>query len=214
MNYFERYKARMNAQGVSTEDALINRTKHYISSVFRDSPFSSIVIIDEEEHDAIIVPGKNSTEKKIVFMPDEQIKRGAIVEFENKTWLLLDVDDNLIYPVGNIKLCNNYLILQSESVRQIIGYDNVGRPIYEEIQGEAVSIPCVAETQLYIPDDDNPINLSNDRLVLVIPYTDNPALKVDTVFTMYGLNYKITGLDMTNVFENQGIIKVLSERVQ
>lgn len=214
MNYFDRYKARMKAQGASAEDALINRTKRYINSVFKDSPFSSIVVIDGLELDAIVVPGKDSTQKKIIFMPDEVVKRGAVVKFEDKTWILLDVDYNLIYPVGEMKLCNNQLVLEGDPIKQLIGHDNVGRPIYDEVPGEPTIIPCVAETQLYIADDNKPINLSNDRMVLTIPYTIHPKLKADTVFNMYGLNYKITGLDMTKVYDDQGIIKILSERVQ
>jgi hypothetical protein len=140
---------------------------------------------------------------------------GSIVEHDSKTWLVPShIDDIKIYVKGIIRLCNSILTIPGDTTKTQTGTDSMGRPIYSETTSPSTSLPCIAESKVYMSQDQEPINLPNGRLVVTIPFTDNGKIKLNFEFDMYGNRYKISHLDRSQVIGTVGILQLTADLVQ
>jgi hypothetical protein len=58
------------------------------------------------------------------------------------------------------------------------------------------------------------INLPSERMFITVKYDDNAKLiKENDTFDMYNREYKVVGIDFSNVFNDKGIITLTTERV-
>ena len=56
-------------------------------------------------------------------------------------------------------------------------------------------------------------NLPYNNLSVTMSYSTNENIKEGKTFNMYGLDYKIIGIDYSKVLNNVGIIQLLADRV-
>lgn len=140
---------------------------------------------------------------------------GDLVKINEENWLVTTVpEDNSISQEATIEQCNNTLDIVGKPVEVIVGYDPMGRPIYETVPGDITSYPCIVKTSFYMSEDDKQINLPSGRIQITIQYTDNPDIVEDTEFAMYSRTYRIVGLDYTQSINKKGLIVILADRVQ
>lgn len=211
MNAFEIYKSRLKAYGDNLEESYINTTKQSINNAFSQSPFSKTVIINEIEYEAIIDQGKDSNEKKILFIPDVIFNKGIIVNYSSKDYLIIDFEDNEMYPSGIMRLCNSTYKLKGEPTQTIVGYDYRQAPIYETVEGIPTLIPCIAENKIYTNDNNQAINLPDNQIKVTIPYTVHEDIAINKEFTMFDTVYKIIAVDKTQSIDNVGLMVITGQ---
>lgn len=58
------------------------------------------------------------------------------------------------------------------------------------------------------------VNLPSERMLIAITYNDiSKLIKENDEFDMYSRQYKVVGIDFSNVFNDKGIITLTTERV-
>lgn len=226
MGYFELYKTRVNAHGNSVVESRENATRNLIESSFKDSSAYLVVKINGENVDARLIHRNVYEIKALQFKPDTLFVVGEIVDIEvsngiggtnTEKWIITNFEKDELFPRADIQLCNNTLTIQTGTTQTLIGYDDLGRPIYEETP-DYDNFPCITErtTNLYT-DFDNPINLPEGRMFVTIPYTDEEVIKEGLEFNMYGSKHKIVTVDKTKTYDNgqnvSGIIILIVEKI-
>ena len=150
-----------------------------------------------------------------MFRPGESVAEGEIIKIDNKYWLFYNFNYDDFNPKGYLELCNEVFKVQIDTEKEIVGEDDLGRPIYDEtpIYHET---RCVARGQLLNTrmNKDDPINLPDGRINVAIPYVENNGVEVGVEFTIFDNKYKIRDIDFSNVLDGIGIIKFIAERQQ
>lgn len=158
----------------------------------------------------------SSSEIKKVIGYIEDIKRGNIVEIEDKKWLITTYpEDNKIYRKAEMELCNFNFPIATGTTQVLIGKDSLGRPVYET-QTTYTYYPCVIKSTLSAVTENNSINLPNDYLLATLPYNDNTKLiKLNTEINYYDNTYKVTNFDFSGVIngENEGTFLIMLNHV-
>ncbi|STO12867.1 Uncharacterised protein [[Flavobacterium] thermophilum] len=210
---FELYKKRLLSYGNDDKDVVLNNTQHMINKSFADSFGYSVVKIDDVDTEVVIVNKDDSTQKELLLRPNQTVKKGATVLIGTQYYLVTDFNGNGINQKAKIKLCNNFFVLKGEVTRIIVSYDIFGDPIYEEINGSSIEIPCIVETSITTDDTDEAINLPEGRIRVTIPYTEHEDVAIDKEFIMYNEKYKIIGIDHTQSINNEGLLIIHGQRV-
>lgn len=107
---WEQYCSRAEARGLTRRDALLKRTKRNLLNKETDSLSFHKVLIDEEERQVTIIDSDNLNEKRIISLPGEDLKCGALVEWMNNYWLITERDaNNEVNTRAKLRQCN-YLL--------------------------------------------------------------------------------------------------------
>ncbi|TPF17935.1 hypothetical protein [Priestia megaterium] len=218
MSIFDDYTKRVKNTGDSIANSLGNSTKTSISQSFKDSPFYKIVDIYHNglanKYGVRIVETNNYLIRELLFLPDTKIKRGSIAEFNNYKWLVMDFNDNDLFAKARAKQCNNSITLTSNSGESvIIGYDELGRPVYDDVENEKIIIPCICDTVVQNDDTERAVNLPQEQMLVIIPYTEHEDLDYDKELILYGSHFKIIGIDDTESIDKVGLRRLTLERV-
>src|SRR5690606_8166825 len=96
---------------INARDVHINNTKAVINQLFLNNPSAKRVRFNdstEEKLVGIVEDTKNSTSKRIIMPPDESLKPGWIVHWNDEIWLCMQADksNKEIYESGYIEKCN------------------------------------------------------------------------------------------------------------
>jgi hypothetical protein len=167
----------------------------------------------------VVIQSKNSYNSKgdtsYIIGKKGDLNIGSIVDHDNKKWLIPShIDDFKIYVKGVIQFCNSTLTIPGDTTKTQTGTDSMGRPIYDETTSPSTSLPCIAESKVYMSEDQEPINLPNERLVVTIPYTNNDKIKLNFEFDMYGNRYEVSHVDRSQVIGTVGILQLTADLVQ
>jgi len=117
-NYFDIYKQRVAVKGTNVVESLANATKYIIKKEFKYSPFYKQGIINGESIDVRIVEneistttneGKSDNQKQLLLLPDTVVKIGDIINIENENWLVIDFNNNEIFPEAKVNICHTSL---------------------------------------------------------------------------------------------------------
>jgi len=118
LNFIDKYRSRLIIAGGNARDEKIISTKQLINHVFRDDPNYYVVPISGVDIEARIyskntgnAPFDNSRNKFIQFLdPNYLPLLGSYVFWNNRYWMIIDVDDgDTIQNTGVIRECNYFL---------------------------------------------------------------------------------------------------------
>lgn len=112
--YFDVWKKKMINNGGNEVQSRINTSKDFFNRNFTNDPSYRLaklkkrdVTIEETDLDTRIVNIDTDTKKKKLYLrPDTNVEVGDHIKYPNKTYLVLEVEDNLISPYAESKQCN------------------------------------------------------------------------------------------------------------
>lgn len=181
------------------------------------SPEMYTVSVDGKSKNIIIQSTTNYNERRILFKQND-LSWGDIVIHENEKWLVTERPFfNKIHEKSKIKLCNNTMKF-SHLTDGIFEYDRMGNKIWiEEPTEVAVNFPCVLESISSLntkTTTGEQINIPEGDMVLQILYTDNDELiHITSEFKMFNSTYRISGIDRSKVYNNQGVLVLVVSRI-
>jgi hypothetical protein len=114
MNYDDAYKTMLLNRGGNVNNSDIKNSKDSINRKFKNDPSYKLarlkkrdITIDETDLDTRIVNIDTDTKKKKLYLrPDTNVEVGDYIKYPDKTYLVLEVEDNLISPYAESKQCN------------------------------------------------------------------------------------------------------------
>ena len=142
-------------------------------------------------------------------------KFGDVIDYSQYKWIIVDfvLSDHKMYDKGVMELCNDVLVIEGDPIKTQVGTDPMGRPIYEDIAGEPLIINCITTNRIMSSQDGIGIKLPDNRLEITIPFIIHDKIIENTNFIMNNRAYKIFGLDYSSVINQNGIIKIMAERI-
>ena len=144
------------------------------------------------------------------------IERGNLIEYSDEYWLVVTKpEDNRIYRKAEVRLCSATFPVKLEDKKIFIGYDNLGRPVYDIVAGEIVNVPCVVkmnDASTAIADVNEPVNLLANQVMVTIPYTEAPSIELNEQFNLYNETYRIIRIDPSSSINKVGILRITGER--
>lgn len=219
----ERLTNRYNEQyqsSITHFDILISSDRANI--IYRDNIlYKCIVDYGNPLKKGAISSQTNKLKREVLTKHEDNFKGGDIVEFEYKvskekqTHLFLqNLETKDGYDLSVMQFCNSTLTIPGDIVKTQVGTDLMGRAIWDETESPSTTLSCIAESKVYMSQDQEPINLPNGRLIVTIPYTDNAKVKLNFKFDMYGNSYEVSHVDRSQVIGTVGIIKLTADLVQ
>ncbi|MFT9819408.1 hypothetical protein [Lysinibacillus sp. NPDC056185] len=114
---------------------------------------------------------------------------------------------------GTLEYCN-YSIEQWEEIKTLIGYDHLGRPVYDYVNTKVGEIPAILKYKDFSISSNEAVNLN--KPIYEITVRDNEAaktyfgLEADTYanVTVYDVTYRIINVD----YSKQGLIRIRLEK--
>lgn len=110
MSMWESYERKMEALGSTKRSASFKRETHFVETKLKESLSYQHALIDAEDREVAIIDLDNLNEKKIISLPGENIRCGALVRWADNYWLVNEKDaNNEIYTRAKLLQCN-YLL--------------------------------------------------------------------------------------------------------
>jgi hypothetical protein len=216
MSYLDIYRQRVLANGEKSTDTIINASKETIKNNLNNSLFTETFLVNGIEYSGLVTQGKTSDEKKLLFLPDVKIDIGSVVELKSKFYLIMDFLSegiNEIYPTATLRLTNStYPIQSGNKTREIMGYDQFGKPLYSYVYEINKNVPCIVESGIVQTDTNAQLVIPKNTVYVTLQYQTSETLIENYEFTMYNNKYKIKDIDYTKVINDKGIIKIIAER--
>lgn len=172
----------------------IDNTMVFINENFTDSPFFHPILLNGMEIDAIVNDESSPNEKTILLRPNDKIDKGEVIEFSNHYWLVMEFNQDEVYPTLKVRLCNQRL-------RNI---EN----------GSEIPVVAVGKRTDFDEDEDYLIVTTNEITVFA-SFQLAKNIELTDTFTMNGKAYEVIGIDdVTEVYNNKGIIKFTVEKTE
>ena len=153
---------------------------------------------------------------KIVGYP-EDIERGNLIVHDNETWLIATKPEtNRVYRKAEMKLCTAVFPIVTKGTEVLLGYDDIGRPVYEYTNDTAVNVPCVVkmnDASTAIADTNKAANLLDNQVMVTIPYQESPSIEYNERFELYRDTYRIIRINPADSINGVGILHITGERV-
>lgn len=113
-NTWELYDKLITADGETMQERSITRAKRDYVFGGRSSLSKKKVVINDEQREILIISSKSIHTKTILSMPDEPFFEGDYVIWQNRYWLISDIDmENEIQYRGSMMECNRTLRWQN-----------------------------------------------------------------------------------------------------
>lgn len=143
------------------------------------------------------------------------IQHGDWVTYNSHDYLVIfEPEDRDFFKSAKMRKCNTSLPLSGEPELVDTGEtDWRGDPIYEEVPGEPIYLPCIVESRVNAEGVSEAINLPEGTLLITIPFTEHKDLVRDGSITVYGEPYKIYNVDQTQSLNKTGILIISAKRV-
>lgn len=165
MSYFDSYKKRLQAQGNNGNEAVENATIHLINKKFSSTFGYKIVKVDDVDTDVIYVNGKDTNDGELLFLPRYNPICGSVVKTDTETYLITSRLKHSLYPKAELKLCNSNFPLPGNETKTLIGNDpRTGRPVYDTVTSPPTLLPCIAESTIYLPYENQTIQLPKGKI--------------------------------------------------
>lgn len=212
MNSLEKFKKRMEMKGSSVVESVANRSRRVLDDMFSTSPSYHIVEVDGEKVESIIHRTNQYNIKQIHFKYDYEVNVGSIIAYEDKMYLLLEKDKDVLNSFAKMEECNSTIEVQvGESERVKIGEDERGRPIYDHIT-KYKNEPCIIRDKYYSSNDNSQLPLPEGKLDILLKYQDASNLVVNYEFNIQKKDYKVSDLSYVDVVNEVGVMKIHAER--
>lgn len=215
MSYFDMYKSRLNATGINSANSIVNSTKQTINNNFDISPFAISVLIDDIEFRVILTHDSKSKNKKLLLKPENRINIGSSVHVGDDFYLVMDfLGEGVyeIYPTATLQQCNSFFPAITDKTRVLIGRDDDGRPVYEEVE-QKVNVPCIVEPSISINTDKvDQLLLPKGSIKISLKYAKYMNINSNDKFEMYGNRYEIEDIDYSKVINEIGIMVIYAKK--
>lgn len=190
MTYFDNYKKRMLASGSSTKEAYENSTIEIIKRNFKNSPNYKQITINGSLIDSRVINTDNYNQKEVLLLPNSFYDIGTVYEFDSKKWIVLNFDDNDLFPKSEVDLCNSTLKWKDSS-------------------GTVYDYPCIFFNPSITYDKlktDDYMTLQTGQIgILVSENLDTSTVKVDMRFIYKHEAWKVEYIDKTK----DGILSIV-----
>lgn len=158
MSYLDSYKKRININGSDFNSSKKKFNSVFYDNRFKDSPAYRLAIVNEErELDIRLINTEKNDIKRISIKPSDYINEGDLMFFDNKTWLVMGIVDNLTSPQAEIIHCNKTL----------------------NYKGLQKLIPCVARNALFYTLgqlDNDRFSHPDGKLTVYVKATENTSI--------------------------------------
>jgi hypothetical protein len=185
---YDIFRARQSAIGSSQRDAHKQATIAAINAKFLDSLGLATVTLDGVPTDAILIFDKTQDDRFILFRPLTMVVRGGIIGVGPDNWLIVDVEQNELYPKATVLRCN-----------QLIRW--------ETYESDAV---ITAKASVYGQQRDQFMILPKGEYSVLLPYNNMTKLiSYDARFVINSGAYSVIGFDnITNTLDGSGVLTV------
>ena len=203
---FDNYNARLAINSEVRRETVLDRERRRLNRWLPQSLSYKSVLIDSIQQNVVITDHDNINLKTICAMPGENLKHGAIVDWENCKWLITELDAHSeIYEKGIMQQCN-YLLK------------------WRDTTGDIVEKWCIIEdgTKYIVGEHEEPkITVGDARISLIIG-KDSDTVKlhrgvrflIDDIDSAYPLAYQITKPHrLYNIYNNVGVLKFILNEV-
>ena len=219
MSKYSAFRNRVKASGETHLDGFRNSTKRQIRNYIQNSPSRSTVELLqlEEQPDksyelttaeskmAIVSDKETFHKRTILFLPDEDVRMGSYVKYDNKTYLVTNISDVDGYPQSFVEHCNYSLEFKTgETTRVQTGVDERGRPVWDYIE-KTIPLPCATSSKIYAVLDNSQMPLSEGAMMIKLTYHPEVKIDVNDEFVVHGDKVKITTVSKDDLlFDDNG----------
>jgi hypothetical protein len=121
--------------------------------------------------------------------------------------------ENKLFPKAKIEICNFELQVKTGETKTFLGNDKFGAPVYKT-DPSYTPLHSILKNTIGSIALNSEVNLPSERMLITVTYDDvSKTIKENDTFDMYGREYKVIGIDFSNVFYGKGIITLTTERV-
>lgn len=186
------YKRRLNNTQTIGE-SLVKDSIQLVDSDFNQLPFIEDVLIDGVEDKAVLKLSSDILKKTIKLRPQREIFKGSYVTIGVDTYIVVKAIPHVVYPKGEIKLCNNTLKWK-DTLNEIREYPCV-------ITGNSYDMESESATTKYMV-------LSEAEQKVIVSYNeDTKTIFPEQRFLFDDSAYEIVGIDKTtDVYRGKGFI--------
>ncbi|MGG0666703.1 hypothetical protein ABE042_21740 [Viridibacillus arvi] len=159
------------------------------------------VLIDDVESVALITNAELGEVESRHIHTLESVPQGAYITINEETYL--NVSENTTMRNNKYKTkvqhCNSLLPTEGETIKAIIGYDKLGRPIYETTIVPGRNYPCIVEHLSYKNAQNTAVNTIDDIIYITIQDNEkvSKSYKINTEVNLKGTTLTIRGIDKT-----------------
>ncbi|MEK4759623.1 hypothetical protein MHH85_05110 [Viridibacillus sp. FSL E2-0187] len=160
------------------------------------------VLIDDVESVALITNAELGEVECRHIHTFELVPQGAYIKFNDETYLNITENTtmrNNKYK-ANIQHCNFILPTEGETIKVIVGYDKLGRPIYETTVVPGCDYPCIVEHLSYKNAQNTAVNTIDDIIYITIQDNEkvSKSYKINMEVNLKGTTLTIKGIDKTH----------------
>lgn len=214
MNYFDKYKKILTSQGSNLGEFVINNSKASAHQSFINSPTVKEVIVDNIKDRAIVsISSKDYFDRQFLFPPDySKAKVGSYIQFKEYIYLIMRHNDDDVYPNFHGKFCNEDFLVPLKTERVKVTTNN-GYTYKDVVTTEKV--PIVVDSKGYSIADNAVLPLPEGRVVMYMQYKPLylEKIKINYEFELFKTKYKISDIQLDNVFKDSGYLTLSAQRV-
>lgn len=117
-SYFDVWKKRMNNNGGSATQSILNDSKKIYALNFKDDPSYKSGILRKSDlteipiDTRVINVEKTTSEKRIQILPDNVCSKGDYIIYTDKTYIIEEFENNIVVPFSKAIECNQTLFLK------------------------------------------------------------------------------------------------------
>lgn len=165
-----------------------------------DNAGKDVLINGEKQKVLITNPSISEAEEKYIHTL-LSVSRGDLIEIEGDNYLV--ITESITKRHGKFKAlmrhCNNEIKVAGETTKTIVGYNQFGEPIYEEIVGEPSYVPSIIDKNSFSVSEPNAIRLPDNQISVIVQdnNTNNEKFTVNFQFNVMGSEWKVINRDFT-----------------
>jgi len=170
-----------------------------LSYIFEQA--AQTVLINNVPSNAIITnPQMNEDETRYIHTLD-RVLQGDLILIEGNDYLTVteSITKRGAKNKSKIQHCNHIIEVAGEVTEVLKGYDHLGNPVYETIQGDPVFIPSIVKSGTFNIDNGNGVLVANDVLFVTVQdnATNRSKFAVNKNVIMFGKSYSVQHQDLT-----------------
>lgn len=165
-----------------------------------DQAAQTVMINDVPRNAIISNPQMNDDETRYIHTLD-RVLQGDLILIEGNDFLTVteSITKRGAKYKSKVQHCNHIIEVAGEITEVLKGYNPLGHPVYEYIQGDPVFIPSIVQSGTFNIDNGNGVLVAND--VLFVTVQDNvinrSKLTVNQDVVMFGKSYSVQHQDLT-----------------
>lgn len=192
MSYIDRYRRRINLNGTTQQERIINNKIKEFDNYIKNTPNRFEVLIDSNVEKYLIalqdvtLNNKYGDEKYVVTYNETPMNVGSIFSCMNIDWIVIEEENNSIpdHQTFKIRPCN-YTLKHLNSNNKLI------------------STPCIATNATMYSlgvEENKEVKMPDGKLSIQIPYNDDTKeITRDKRFIFHKFPYQVTFLDYAQV---------------